>query len=908
MKQLTLGIVLSVIAVFITAIILTINTRSSREQELQASVDAALSATLDKASLDAVSGEYSDEGMASLAKEAIKKNITVPENDKNFALDIDIIKADAKNGLLSANVKETYSNPNGMPITIETTRTIALEGENDKETYCVSYKYTKEDSKEFGVPELAAEYTVFEGDGIPVPKTSRFSGFSFKGFYDKDADIQYTADDLKAKSIDDFHGSKTFYLNYQSDGSTENTGKLITVRMKPAFSPGSSTDISTGGTEGSGTGTYYYYFGYDYCTEHKAIELEILIKDKNKNTHFTYRFHSADDHFQPNTSGPSLLGNKTLDKAIAEMISDLKITDYDVQGIKNLITAKYKFSEDRKHIWYYKLPNKKNFYLTFVTADSLTIVNTDATLTVKAGKGIDTTYGSGTYPKGTTVKYGGTAHYGYKAEPEKEILLKEDTTVTVGADPWKHTIHFDSNGGDYPPPDMDKIYGTALYIPALVPDRPGFHFDGWHKSNSTTYYPGDNYTDDQDGGTVTLIAQWKSAISYDTVLGLNGLVDTLNVNGFADDAILNGKAIVVEKKPAVTYQGMDVSQSIIFIGWNTDPSGNGDWYAYNENGSSGVFTYSGGDVRLYAQYRLKYTIFYDGNEQTEGDNFFVSLEDSNVSATSGTTFSFSENPFSKYEEKTVFDKNLNENITVTEKYSFQGWSLDKNAYFNDARVYYCPNENRDEGFIEDAGMRSYLSECLINNPCDNIQVSDSYITITTYAVWDKYPEIYGNNIGLIKEQIEKLSDDELKKLILDKSVKKTFDREDSPRFDKNPSANILNFQKEDYIPKGDFGTSVCTIIAKDNAGNISYDQIKVFVTTENFETSRGDGSKNTSMYKRFIDEENFSRSFSSYNTQSESMLDVTGRKKAHADGGMEAYSKWLLSDECREEMKKTLAS
>lgn len=918
MKQISFGIVLSVIAVFITAIILTINTRTSREQELTASVDAALSSTLDKASLDAVSGEYSDEGMAGLAEAAIRKNITTPKNDKNFAIDINIIKADVKNGLLSANVKETYTNPNGNPITIETTRTVAVESECEKKPFRISYRFTSNDAEQFHVPALVADYTVLEGDNVPVPSTSKFSGYVFKGFYDKDTGFQYASDDLSQMIMDKSMNGKTLYLIYKRNGSTKDVGKLITVRMKPAFANGNTkSEFDVQGKEGgsSGGGDYIYKFGYNYCKEHQAIELSVKIYKINGDLYSEHDFHSGDDDFELNTSYPSLMNDMSIDKAIQDMITDRNITDYDVEGVKKRINEKYGYSEDKKKIWSYPLSNGKRYYLLFVTADSLEI-NEDVTLTVYAGTGVESTYGSGTYPKNTVVKYGGVQAFGYSALAENEILLDEDKVVTVEAEPWKHNIHFEGNGGNNIPMDFTKTYGKLEMISEAVPTRNGFHFDYWSASDGRIFHPGNPYGTDQDGGIVTLTAHWNSGITYDTVTGLSNLYPSVSVNSFDSDSIIDGQAISVVKKPTVKYKDNDIGRSVIFIGWNTDMNGNGTWYAYNIKKSNGAFSYSGSDITLYAQYRLQYDVFYDGNGQTVGDNFFSTIKDNHILSSPESKFTFKENIFSKYENKNEYDDNLKMNVPVTVNYSYQGWSLNKNAYFTDLKVYNCANERRynklqnnaSKADYNKAGKKTFLAESLDYNPCDNIQISDSYITVTTYAVWDKFPKVSAYDIGLVKEKIEKYSTSKLKYLIIKKSRAVSSDYEDSTRPVGNPKIRFLNFKKADYLPKGDFGSSKCTFMVTDDAGNTSFYQIDVFITSENFEKSQADTSQKSVMYKRFIDKENFSKSFRSYNNGAVAILGISDRKKAHADGGMEAYSKWLLSDECREEMKKTLAS
>ena len=330
MKHLSLGIVLSLITVFVVAIILTVDTRTTREKELQDSLERALSVSLDKASLDNVDGQYSDDDMKRMAEETIRKNITAPQNDKNYALDVKILTSDVKNGLLSARVKETYTNPNGKPISIETERTIAVESESEKKAYKLYYKIPSEDAENLGVPETVSEYTICENESVKVPEIGVFEGYIFKGFFDEEDGLKYSEEDLKNKKMDRSLDSHVLLLKYESDGSPDGPGKintvnaetalsegnagelhtvtkkptlssglngeihtvsmdiagakgikgeLHTVKMKPAYTGAAGGDIDASGKEGgsSGKGSYVYKFSYEYCHKHMAIELSVRI-------------------------------------------------------------------------------------------------------------------------------------------------------------------------------------------------------------------------------------------------------------------------------------------------------------------------------------------------------------------------------------------------------------------------------------------------------------------------------------------------------------------------------------------------------------------------------------------------------------------------------------------------------
>lgn len=75
--------------------------------------------------------------------------------------------------------------------------------------------------------------------------------------------------------------------------------------------------------------------------------------------------------------------------------------------------------------------------------------------------------------------------------------------------PIKHTVHYDANGGSGAPADQTKTQGVAMNLSTIKPIRTGWTFKYWVASIGGNYSPGQKYTHDQDGGTVTMKAYWK---------------------------------------------------------------------------------------------------------------------------------------------------------------------------------------------------------------------------------------------------------------------------------------------------------------------------------------------------------------------------------------------------------------
>lgn len=78
--------------------------------------------------------------------------------------------------------------------------------------------------------------------------------------------------------------------------------------------------------------------------------------------------------------------------------------------------------------------------------------------------------------------------------------------------PTKHTVSYNANGGTGAPGNQTKNQGVTLTLSSTKPTRTGYSFVNWTASIGGTYNPGGSYTHDQDGGTVTMKANWKDDI------------------------------------------------------------------------------------------------------------------------------------------------------------------------------------------------------------------------------------------------------------------------------------------------------------------------------------------------------------------------------------------------------------
>gem|GEM_PF-5086266 len=188
-----------------------------------------------------------------------------------------------------------------------------------------------------------------------------------------------------------------------------------------------------------------------------------------------------------------------------------------------------------------------------------------------------------------------------------DLTEKDGEVVTLYAI-WanmSYKVGFDKNGGSGD--DMQyqyREYNDGKALPENTYTKEGAAFAGWNdKADGTGRY----YEDKSKKNIITqdnwvwLYAQWVSR--YTVHFDANG------GNGRMDDEIRqvgDGKAL-----PKSTF----IRESYEFAGWNTERDGSGTAY---EDGFVGDLKLRSDEITLYAQWKITYTIHYDGNGATSG--------------------------------------------------------------------------------------------------------------------------------------------------------------------------------------------------------------------------------------------------------------------------------------------------
>ena len=260
----------------------------------------------------------------------------------------------------------------------------------------------------------------------------------------------------------------------------------------------------------------------------------------------------------------------------------------------------------------------------------------DQKLTLSATKPTRNGYifsGWNTKTNGSGTAYAAGAEYKHDQNGGTATLYAQWTA-------WKHTVHYNANGGDQNsvPTDQTKTFDQAIILSDKKPTRHGYNFVRWNTKadgTGTSYEVKGNYNHDQNGGTVTLYAiwtPWVHTVHYDA-------------NGGDQNSVPND-----QKK---TYgQSMNVATKVPtrneykFLGWTTGKDGSGTFY---NPGDAYYHDQNGNTVTLYAKWVQLYTVKYDGNQpaikgvtvtgsvanQTQGQDESVNLRTNNFKNNSG---------------------------------------------------------------------------------------------------------------------------------------------------------------------------------------------------------------------------------------------------------------------------------
>ena len=196
----------------------------------------------------------------------------------------------------------------------------------------------------------------------------------------------------------------------------------------------------------------------------------------------------------------------------------------------------------------------------------------------------------------------------------KGIMQMGNFTLNAQWTPWKHTVTYNANAGNDAsvkgiPASQSKTANVDIKLSSDVPTRNGYIFLGWNTQadgNGTAYAVGATYTHDQDGGTVTLYAQWtpwKHVLHYNKNVPTSSTSQTV-FNMPVDQTKTFGQFMAISNL-------VPTRKGYTFAGWYTQSNGTGTKY---DPGSNYAADQNGGTVNLYAKWTpWTYNIKYDQN-------------------------------------------------------------------------------------------------------------------------------------------------------------------------------------------------------------------------------------------------------------------------------------------------------
>lgn len=247
---------------------------------------------------------------------------------------------------------------------------------------------------------------------------------------------------------------------------------------------------------------------------------------------------------------------------------------------------------------------------------------TDISLEVESGDSIETVKQKIYDEKGYPVSKQRLMFNGTVLKNEKtlaDLNIQKNSVLTLSFETFDYTVEFDANGGNGTMPSQSMTSGKTATLTANSFVKPGFKFNGW---NTQANGKGVKYSDKQsvtdivsepNKSSVTLYAQWKQ-----------GPANTLRLNG--NGGLRNGSATYSVYTNADYYEMFTstehgfVREGYTFVGWNTEPDGNG---SYVRKGDFVRFDVAhNGEIKvLYAQWeRTDYTLLYATRGGTQIEN------------------------------------------------------------------------------------------------------------------------------------------------------------------------------------------------------------------------------------------------------------------------------------------------
>lgn len=222
----------------------------------------------------------------------------------------------------------------------------------------------------------------------------------------------------------------------------------------------------------------------------------------------------------------------------------------------------------------------------------------------------------------------GTQYYLHTVAESYTGQLSGQTTVPI---PIRgvHTLSYDLNGGSGSFPDQTIRYGSSASVYAHLPTRTGYTFTGWTDPEGTVYQAGSPYVRRQNGGRVTLTANWRPNVyrfiyEPNGKAGENGEISgtmTAEEKNYTEKGIPDGafqnKSLQDDGCPLFRFTGWSLSPEASAPDWRKEPNGSNDFQNVSVReitDALGLSDQDGSEIHLYA--------FWDKAPEFSGEKEF----------------------------------------------------------------------------------------------------------------------------------------------------------------------------------------------------------------------------------------------------------------------------------------------
>lgn len=167
MKKITFGMACGLFAAFTFLVMLTLYGRNVRQEEAETALSQAIDSTLAHVMSEK---NYSIKESGDLIADFLKALLVQTNSDSDIT--VSVLEADAKLGILSVEITEKYTHPNGEKGSVSSVRTVIFDRTAKKEKEMRTIRFHVED-------EIYKEYCLPEGSMCTVPAIPQKEGARF---------------------------------------------------------------------------------------------------------------------------------------------------------------------------------------------------------------------------------------------------------------------------------------------------------------------------------------------------------------------------------------------------------------------------------------------------------------------------------------------------------------------------------------------------------------------------------------------------------------------------------------------------------------------------------------------------------------------------------------------------------